>query len=91
MPTTCIIDFEDNPSNVCYSGTVLRGSVSLSLTDSEACRGVYVKIKGDGYVLWSEGSGDKKKTYTGSEKYIDERVYLTGGLSGNIIARMRNR
>lgn len=86
MPTTCNIEFENNLPKVCYSGTLLRGSVTLSLTSPKSCRGVYIKIRGDGYARWTEGSGKNKKTYTGSETYIEERVYFEGSPSGKIIS-----
>lgn len=85
MPTTCSVEFENNPSKVCYSGSLLRGSVTLTLTNPKSCRGVYIKIKGEGYARWSEGSGKNRKTYTGSETYIEERVYFEGERDGEIL------
>lgn len=83
MPTTCVIEFENNPSKVVYSGQLLRGNVHLSLTGSKTVRGVYIKICGEGYCHWSTGSGKNRRSYTGKEDYLEERVYFMGGREGD--------
>lgn len=82
MPTTCNITFDNNPQKVCYSGTLLQGSVFLTLTNSKSVRGLFIKIKGDAHARWSEGSGKNKRTYTGEETYLNERTYFAGGANG---------
>lgn len=87
MPTTCAVDFENNPAKVIYSGQLLRGTINLNLTQPKDVRGVYIRIKGDAYARWTQGSGDKRKTYTGAEDYLDEKTYLIGGEDGKQIAK----
>lgn len=87
MPTSCEIEFENNPMKVIYAGQLLRGTVQLSLTEEKTVRGVYIRIHGKAYTHWTTGSGDNRKTFTGSEDYLDERTYFVGGSSGNVLHR----
>lgn len=41
-----------------------------------------MKISGVAHCEWTEGSGDKKQTFTGNETYLNERMYLAGGPEG---------
>lgn len=49
MPTSCEIDFENNPIMVIYAGKLLRGRVKLNLSEEKNVRGVYLNINGKGY------------------------------------------
>lgn len=82
MQTSCDIEFENRESKVFHGGEPIRGTVKLSLAEPQVCRGIYVRIKGDGFVQWNEGAGDNGNTCTGTESYIDERVYIAGGQTG---------
>lgn len=42
--------------------------------------GLYLKIKGIGYVSWDVGSGDDKKNYSDKETYIDFKIPFEGRL-----------
>lgn len=91
MPTNCVIVFENNPSKVFYGGQLLKGSVTLTLTSEKTVRGIYIKITGDAYAHWSEGSGKSKKSYTGEESYLNERTYFVGGnSSGKSLNKTKN-
>lgn len=78
------IDYENNPSGIFYAGTMLRGTVRMTLTDEKTVRGVYIRIYGKGYCKWSRGSGKSRVTYVGEEIYLDETTYLAGSAAGNI-------
>lgn len=82
MPTTCTITFDENPQKVCYSGTLLQGSVLLNLTREKNVRGIFIKIKGEAYCHWTEGSGKNKRSYTGKEDYLNERTHFVGDTYG---------
>lgn len=84
MPTTCELDFENNPMKVMYAGQLLRGTVRLHLTEEKNVRGIYIRINGTAYAHWSEGSGKTRKTYTGNEDYLDEKTYFVGGTDGTV-------
>ncbi|XP_031621628.1 arrestin domain-containing protein 17-like [Contarinia nasturtii] len=79
MPTTCGIEYEDNPSKVFYAGQLIRGRVKFILTEDKNIRGVYVQLYGRGFTSWSEGCSRDQKTYTDQEFYLNERTYLVGG------------
>lgn len=80
MPTTCEIEFDNNPLKVMYSGQVLRGNVKLTLTESIKVRCVYLKIVGEGYCHWTN-----EGTFTGRESYIDESRCFVDGSEGDIL------
>lgn len=88
MPTTCEIEFDNNPAKVIYAGQLLRGTVRLTLTEQKSVRGVYIRILGTAYCHWSEGAGDNRKSYTGKEDYLNEKTYFVGGTSGNVSYRL---
>lgn len=82
MPTTCEIDFENNPEKVLYAGQLLRGTIKLSLTSEKTVRGIYILIHGKAYCHWTKGSGKNSRSYTGSEDYLREKTYLYGDENG---------
>lgn len=82
MQTSCDIEFENNPTKVFYSGQQIRGTVKLSHAETHPWCEMFIRIKGEGYVKWDEGSGSSTKTYTGFKSYVDERVYIPGGQTG---------
>lgn len=79
MPTTCNIEFENNPIKVVYAGTLLRGTVQLNLTNQKSVCGVYVRIYGTAFVQWKEG----RRELTGQEDYINAKMYFVGDRNGN--------
>lgn len=85
MPTTCEIDFENNPERVLYAGQLLRGTIKLTLDSEKTVRGVYILITGKGYCHWTRGSGDNRRSYTGNEKYLEEKTYLYGDENGKCV------
>lgn len=82
MPTTCEIDFENNPEKVLYAGQLLRGTIQLSLTSQKIVRGIYILILGKAHCHWTKGSGKNRKSYTGNEEYLEEKTYLYGDQNG---------
>lgn len=82
MSTTCEIDFENNPSKVVYSGQKFRGSVNLTLAHAKIVRTIFIKLSGKASVWWAEGSSKNRKTFSGSEQYLNERINLIEGNSG---------
>lgn len=84
MPTTCQLEFENNPSKVIYSGQYLHGKVHMSLTREITVRCVYLKILGNASTLWTKGDSSHGKTFKGSEEYLDEQTDFVGGTNGNL-------
>lgn len=82
MQTSCDIEFENNPSKVFHSGQTIRGTVRLTHAETQPWSEIFVRIKGEGYVKWDEGSGSNRKTYRGFKSYIEEIVHITGGQTG---------
>lgn len=78
----CVIEFDNNPAKVYYSGQLVCGTVQLSLNEKKDVRGVVLKIVGKAYVRWTEGYGQHRTTYKGKELFLDKQIYLIGGNEG---------
>lgn len=73
----------------------MAGNVRLALTERIKVRGVYIRFNGDANTEWSEyvqeeqGSGDDRKSvnvlkhYQSHENYLNSKIFLVGGNSGN--------
>lgn len=71
MPTTCEIEFENNPLKVIYSGETLRGIVHLLVTSEKVIKKGSVKIVGEGNVRWTEHL-QRQKYDNHQQKYVTE-------------------
>lgn len=80
MPTTCEIEFENNPDKIIYAGQLLRGTVWLTLTKEKCVRSVYIEIYGKAMAEWSECS-----TYGGKQTFFDEKICLVGDTAGSLL------
>lgn len=80
----CEVDFEDNPSQVVWSGQRLRGNVYIKLGQQKLIRGIYIQLLGRGYAHWSKGKGGHRKEFIGKENYLNVQQYLIGGTSGKL-------
>lgn len=87
MPTSCEIEFENNPMKVLYAGQTLRGTVRLHLTEEKDVRGIYINIYGTAHAQWSKGTGNRRVTYTGNEDFLNEKTYFVGGPSGSVFTK----
>lgn len=65
-----------NHSNIvrwlCFSQTINVGKIT----------GIYIEFLGKAHCQWTEGTGNKKETHTGSEIYLENRLYFVGGRTG---------
>lgn len=83
MTTTCVIDFENNPDKVVGSGQLLRGTVTLTLTENRSVRGIFIKLIGKACVNWSALLSDEyASTKRKNEYYLNEKAYLVGSEEG---------
>lgn len=60
--------------------------VGWPATDIYGNKGIFIEFLGRAHCHWTEGSGSKKETYSGTEIYMDERRYLFGGRTGESCA-----
>lgn len=90
MPTTCEIEFANNPLKVFYSGQSLRAVLRLNLTKQKNVRGVYFQLYGSACASWTEYEwfgglhSNRWKIYNGSEEYLNKVSYFVGPLVGNV-------
>ncbi|XP_017162109.1 arrestin domain-containing protein 3-like [Poecilia reticulata] len=57
-------------------GDTVTGLVSFNLSKQTKVKSVSVKLKGDGQVHWTEGSGDDERSYSASKRYLKVKEYL---------------
>lgn len=81
MPTTCQINFENNPQKVVRSGELFRGTVQLNLAEEVNVRGIYIQLYGGAYTHWRERF-KFYRTHTGNEDYLNQQTFFAGGTSG---------
>lgn len=81
MPTTCNIEFENNPMKVVFAGQLLRGTVQLIVANQKNVCGVYVYIHGGASVQWKEG----RREVTGNEVYLSQQMYFVGERNGMVL------
>lgn len=84
MPTTCVIEFKNNPNKAIYSGQLLAGVITIKISKEKTIRGIFIKITGEAHAHWSEGGRKHRRLYTGHEDYIKEKKYLIGSDYGKI-------
>ncbi|RVE68319.1 hypothetical protein OJAV_G00090840 [Oryzias javanicus] len=56
---------------------ILTGNVTLTLAKDTKVQSLFVKLKGDADVRWSEKKGDRTKVYTGHTRYFKLKQFLT--------------
>ncbi|XP_037338880.2 arrestin domain-containing protein 3-like [Pungitius pungitius] len=65
-----------NAGRTFSQGDTIEGMVTFTLTKETKVKGLSVKLKGDANVHWSEGTGDKRKSYSAHRTYLDLKEYL---------------
>lgn len=82
MPTTCEINFEENPKRIFFSGQKLHVTVRLKLTEEIKVRGVDIHLRGVAYVRFSVDDSNRAGHYASDENVLDMRKCLVDG-NGN--------
>ncbi|XP_042342507.1 arrestin domain-containing protein 3-like [Plectropomus leopardus] len=57
-------------------GDPIAGTVSFTLTEDTEVKGLLVKAKGEARVHWSEGTGERRRSYHASRRYFKVKEYL---------------
>ncbi|XP_055902057.1 arrestin domain-containing protein 17-like [Eupeodes corollae] len=89
MPSSCAFMY-DHPDAVYYSGDVLNGKIILKTDKVKNIRGIYITIKGEAKVRWTEeksrhNSSDNKTEYytveyTANRRYLHSETLVVGGM-----------
>lgn len=77
MPTTCKIEFENNPKKIVYAGQLLRGKVQLNFNVQKTVRSVYIRLHGTAFCTWKQ---DRKPCQC-KEDYLNDITYFVGGIN----------
>ncbi|XP_052752306.1 arrestin domain-containing protein 17-like [Galleria mellonella] len=80
----------DSPNNAYYSGQTIHGRLIFEQDKQKTFRGIYARMRGYCNVHWTSDHtrkvDDRSESYTvehsSHEKYIDHKVFLAGGKSG---------
>ncbi|XP_055375363.1 arrestin domain-containing protein 17-like [Condylostylus longicornis] len=82
----CAISFEKNPSGIFYSGSIINGTVQVTVDKPTTVQSVLLVISGEANVRWSEdeGTGDNRSSvyYYANDNYIKSTTYLYGSENG---------
>lgn len=65
-----------NEEGTFSQGDTIAGTVTFTLTEDTKVKGLIVKAKGDANVHWSEGTGDKRRSYNAHRRYFKLKQYL---------------
>lgn len=90
MPTTCEIDFDDNPMKIVFAGELLCGTVRIKLTKEQGVRAIYLRINGHASVRMDDPTNSSNR-----QTYFNKKIYLVRGNNGknthNSIIHIKNR
>ncbi|XP_026493524.2 arrestin domain-containing protein 17-like [Vanessa tameamea] len=81
----------ESPNGAYYSGQTVRGKLTFEQNKVKSFRGIYVKILGFCKVHWTTTESRRvngktttyRKTHESYEEYVNMKVYLVGGESGD--------
>lgn len=76
MPTTCEINFENNPQKICFSGQKLYITVRLKLTEEIKIRGIYIQLRGIAHVRFVIDDARRNGNFTTDEDVLNIRKHL---------------
>ena len=82
MPTTCKINFENNPKRIFFSGQKLHVTVRLKLTEEIKVRGVDIHLRGVAHVYFNIDDSNRAGHYASDEDVLDMKKCLVDG-NGN--------
>lgn len=74
MPTTCLINFENNAQKIVFSGQKLHITVRLKLTEEIKVRGIDIHLRGTAHVRFFING-----YYAADEDVLDMRKCLVDG------------
>lgn len=77
MPTTCEIDFDDNPMKIIFAGELLCGTVRLRLTKEQNIRTIFIRIYGHASVRM-----DNSTRCSNRQTYLNKKIILARGNNG---------
>ncbi|XP_055313203.1 arrestin domain-containing protein 2-like isoform X2 [Sitodiplosis mosellana] len=83
MPTTCKINFENNPQKIFLSGQKLHITVRLKLTEEVKVRGVYIHLRGMTHARFIMDDFRRAGHYATDEDVLDMKKCLVDGNGEN--------
>jgi hypothetical protein len=72
------IQITNRDNGIFWAGETIEGFVLLTMSSPVICRGVKIKLQGEGYCYWETGAGDNKREYSGHRSYASCRQTLVG-------------
>lgn len=65
-----------NSAETFSEGDTVGGTVSFTLTKETKVKSILVKVKGQAFVGWAEGTGDDRRSYNDHRRYFKVKEYL---------------
>lgn len=81
----CLIEFENNPEKVVYTGTTVTGTVRLTLPEQITVRCVYIKISGVAHAKKTKRRGKFCRKYKCDRVYSNHKKIFVGNSACNLI------
>lgn len=78
---SCVIQYDDNPSAVYYSGNTVNYRAIITFEKQTEVKSILMKIQGKAYAEWVVD----KRTVAGCEKYYKTKNYVVRGEGANVI------
>ena len=77
-----------NEEGTFSAGDTVAGTVTFTLTKDTKVKSLWVKLKGDANVRWTERSGDDETTYSAHRRYFKVKRYVVDekGKLRNVLA-----
>lgn len=71
MPTTCEIEFDDNPMKIVFAGELLCGVVRVKLTKEQNIRAIYIRFYGHASVRMDNSTRSANR-----QTYLNKKIFL---------------
>lgn len=78
---SCVIQFNNNPDAVYFSGQTVSGTAILTLLKSQRLSNVSIIISGSAETKWTIGSEDSQRIHRGKELLLNSEKVLQGAFS----------
>ncbi|XP_073323417.1 arrestin domain-containing protein 3-like [Pagrus major] len=65
-----------NKYNTFSEGDTVAGMVTFTLTEQTKVKSIFVKVKGEAHVHWTDGTGERRRSHNAHRKFFKDKEYL---------------
>lgn len=81
MPTICEIEFENNPNKVFFTGELVRGVVSITLSKKQMFKAIFIQFSGKSVTGW----WTLEESFSSEQIFFNQQLDLIEKSTGNFI------